>query len=94
MDDFLVYILYSPSNNRLYIGYTTDLINRFLSHQYLGKEYTSKFRPWVVVHLEYFQSKNEAMRREKNLKGGQGRQWIKHNLHFINQKYWIVIARD
>jgi putative endonuclease len=78
---FTVYVLYSEKHDKIYIGYTSDLINRFLSHNELAKKgWTIKFRPWEIVHTEVFETKVEAMRREKELKGGQGRQWIRQIL--------------
>jgi putative endonuclease len=78
---YTVYVLYSEKYNRLYIGYTSDLLNRFRSHQYLStKGYTKKYRPWKVIYLAYFDTKNEAIRLEKVLKGGKGREWIRREL--------------
>jgi putative endonuclease len=41
------------------------------------KGWTIRFRPWVLVHQESFQSKAEAMRREKELKSARGREFIR-----------------
>jgi putative endonuclease len=77
MNEFVVYILYSPSTERIYIGYTSDLINRMASHNIFSKSgHTVKFRPWVVAHVEFFETKKDALARENSLKGGQGRNWI------------------
>ena len=73
-----VYVLYSKNFNKIYIGYTSDLIQRFYSHNYLGtKDWTKNFRPWYVVYTEVFESKSGAMKREKELKSFQGREFIK-----------------
>jgi len=77
MDEFLVYILYSRKFDRTYVGFTTDLINRFHSHNHFSKKgYTVKFRPWEVVHVEFFKTKQEALSRELWLKSGVGREWL------------------
>jgi putative endonuclease len=74
---FAVYVLYSPSFKKIYIGYTSNLSERFLSHNELGhKGWTIKFRPWVIVHTEEFSDKAKALLREKELKGAKGREWI------------------
>ena len=74
---FSVYILFSPSHNKIYIGYTSDLENRLLSHNHLSpKGYTVRYRPWVLIHTEVFHTKLEEMKREKELKSGQGRKFI------------------
>ena len=77
---YTVYVLYSEKFDKLYIGFTTDLHNRLLSHNHLAKKgFTVKYRPWKLMHSETFQSQKEAMRREKQLKSGQGRKWIREN---------------
>ena len=56
MNEFVVYVLFSEHYNRIYIGYTSDLVNRMRSHNYYGKsDYTSKYRPWQVVYVEFFE---------------------------------------
>ena len=63
MDEFVVYILYSKKFNKNYTGFTSNLIERFRSHNFLEtKGYTLKFRPWEVVYVEFFYSKAQAMK--------------------------------
>ena len=74
---FKVYVLYSKKFNKIYIGYTSNLEARFLSHNQLShKGYTVKFRPWVIAFSEHYTSKQEAMAREKFLKSGKGRAFV------------------
>ena len=74
---YTVYILFSNSHRKIYIGYTSNLINRFHSHNELSrKDWTHNFRPWVVIYCEYFNNREEAKKREKQLKGAKGREWI------------------
>ena len=74
---FTVYVLYSQKFNKIYIGYTSDLVNRFLSHKELAtKGHTIKYRPWVIAHAEEFETKAEAMKREAQLKTANGRDFI------------------
>ena len=57
------------------------VLQRFLSHNELGKKgWTIKFRPWKIIHTEKFQTKQEAIAREKQLKSGKGREWIWNEL--------------
>jgi putative endonuclease len=73
-----VYVLYSNKYDKLYIGRTSNLLARFHSHNTFGsKGYTKKYRPWMVIHTEVFDNLQEANKREKQLKGGQGRAWIR-----------------
>lgn len=74
---FTVYVLYSSSFDKIYIGYTSNLNERLKSHNELGdKGWTIRYRPWVVVHAEQFELKTDAMRREKELKSGKGREFV------------------
>jgi putative endonuclease len=79
--DFVVYILYSEEHNKIYTGYTSDLVSRFHSHNGLSsKGWTKRYRPWKVVYCEFYKAKQEAMLREKYLKSGSGREWIHRRL--------------
>jgi putative endonuclease len=78
MEEFVVYILFSEDYGKTYVGFTSNLIERFKSHNYLSKKgYTIKFRPWRVIYVEFFTTKSEALKREKLLKSGKGREFIK-----------------
>ena len=75
--EYIVYILFSEIHNKTYVGFTSSLIERFKSHNELAtKGYTIKYRPWMVLHIEVYQSKNEAINREKWFKSGVGRDFI------------------
>ena len=74
---FTVYVLYSKDYNKIYIGFTSDLKQRLLSHNELGKKgWTIKFRPWELIYTEEFQLKSDVMKREKELKTATGRNFI------------------
>jgi putative endonuclease len=76
-----VYVLYSKPFDRLYIGITSDLEQRLLSHNELAtKGYTIRYRPWVLIHKEEYPDKASAFKREKELKGGKGREWIRNTV--------------
>ncbi len=81
---YTVYVLYSPSHDKLYIGYTSNLTQRLQSHNETGNGFTSRYRPWEIIHTEVYETKKTALKREKSLKGGQGRQWIRENLLKLN----------
>jgi putative endonuclease len=72
----MVYIL-KNSENKIYIGQTSDLSRRLEEHNFTGVGYTSKHRPWVLVHTEEFKTRSKAMSREKYFKTGKGRIKIK-----------------
>lgn len=81
MNGYLAYIMYSSKFDKTYIGQTGNLIARFKDHNELGKKgWTTKYRPWKVVHVEFYKTRSEALAREKFLKTGRGREWIKQNI--------------
>ncbi|MDN3584673.1 GIY-YIG nuclease family protein [Mucilaginibacter flavus] len=62
---FTVYVLYSPTFNQIYIGYTSNLDNRVLSHNKLAtKGHTIKYRPWVIAYTEEFNN-HQQLKYEK-----------------------------
>ena len=65
---FIVYALYSSNYDKLYIGFTTNVEQRLISHNRLARKgYTVKYRPWVLIYSEEFDDKKSAMKREKEL---------------------------
>ncbi len=74
---FTVYVLYSTNYDKIYIGYTSDIEQRLISHNQLAvKGYTIKYRPWKLVRSEVFEIKHEAMKMEKQLKTARGRLFV------------------
>jgi len=78
---FTVYILFSDKHSKHYTGYTTDLDNRLKSHNEFGNDWTSKYRPWRLIFSRDFTEKAQAMKFEKWLKTGVGRDFIKTLQH-------------
>ncbi|TXD71091.1 GIY-YIG nuclease family protein [Aequorivita antarctica] len=77
MEEFVTYILYSKKYHKIYIGYSSSLIQRFYSHNHFSnKGYTLKYRPWLVLEVEFHKTKKQAMQRENFLKSGKGREYI------------------
>ncbi len=62
----------------LYKGMTNNLYRRYYEH-YTGQgaEWTKVHKPKRIIHYEKFNSQKEAAEREKELKTGYGRTWLK-----------------
>ena len=81
MPGYFVYVLESLKG-RLYIGHTNDLARRFGQHNHpegighLGK-YAHKNGPWRLLGYETFESRSDAMRREKQLKSWKSPKMIR-----------------
>ncbi|SNR60634.1 GIY-YIG nuclease family protein [Desulfurobacterium atlanticum] len=65
-----VYIVTNKNNKVLYIGVTSDLVRRIYQHRNkLIDGFTSKYNCTKLVYYEVFDSIEEAIKREKYLKG-------------------------
>jgi putative endonuclease len=80
---FFVYVIYSDTIGRKYIGQTEDLERRINEHNngLLGV-YTKNKGPWRLVYFEQYQTRSEAMKREKELKTGKGRDFLKTTIGY------------
>ena len=78
---FTLYILYSKSLDRYYVGYTNDLERRIDEHNRKKGKYTDTGIPWELVHTELYSAKKEAMAREKYIKNRKSKSFI---LEIIN----------
>lgn len=77
-----VYILKSKKDSYLYTGCANDLKNRILLHNN-GKVLATKFRrPFVLIYYEAYLDKRDAFIKEKWLKIGWGRNYIKKTLKY------------
>ena len=70
------YVLRSLKNGILYKGSTEDIEKRLLTHNAGLVNFTSKHTPWEIVLYEEFETRPEALKREKWYKSGIGREWI------------------
>ena len=78
---FYVYCLQSQTNDKIYVGSTSDLKKRFADHNNkLGGDFTSRNGPWKLVYYEAYLSKKDAMTQEKYYKTGFGRDTLKKKM--------------
>jgi putative endonuclease len=77
---YYVYVL-QLSNNNAYIGYTNDLKKRLQYHQSGKSKFTRPYRPVKLVYYEAYLSKNDATKREYDLKTGQQREILKQKIN-------------
>jgi len=80
MPYYYSYVLRSLKNGILYKGSTESIEKRLLSHNSGLVNFTSKHLPWEMVLFEEFETRTEAIKREKWYKTGAGREWIKKQL--------------
>jgi len=66
-----VYITTNKNNTVLYTGVTSDLVKRVYEHMNkLADGFTRKYNAVKLVYYEVFDDISEAIRREKQIKGG------------------------
>lgn len=77
-----VYLIESSSTqDRRYVGYSTDLPSRIADHNNGKNPSTAPFRPWVLKTYIGFSSKKQALAFETYLKSGSGHA-------FANKRLW------
>ena len=82
MEKHFVYIIYSEKHDIFYKGYTTQPFKRLEQHNNGESRFTANKGPWKLVFIQEFDTKKEALQKEKALKRS-------------NRKYlkWII-ARE
>ena len=71
-----IYLLYSETRDRYYIGSSADVNERLIRHNAGAVLSTKSGRPWKVVYSETFSSKTEALKREFYLKRMKSRVYL------------------
>ena len=73
---FFVYIIFSASLDKYYVGYTSDLEKRLLEHNDGISVYTSKTSDWSLKYSEPYLTRDLAMKREKEIKKKKSRKYV------------------
>jgi putative endonuclease len=76
MEVWFTHILYSEKIDRYYVGSTGDLEWRLERHNTGWGKYTKSGIPWKIIYSEKFDSKHEALKREKEIKRKKSRKYI------------------
>lgn len=77
---FYVYILKSLTNKDIYVGYSTDLKQRFIEHNSKRVRSTKLNDPWKLVYYEAYHNKYDATKREKQLKMHKAKEDLKRQI--------------
>src|SRR3989338_7265809 len=67
-EKFYTYLLESLINKSWYIGYTSDLRNRFISHNKGKNIATNGKKPWKLIYCEAYVDRVDVKKRERFLK--------------------------
>ena len=77
---FYVYVLYSSSGNKFYIGYTENLKQRMAEHVRKKSSSDKILKNLKLMYYEWCLSKTDALKRERQLKTGFGRAYLRNRL--------------
>lgn len=77
---YYVYVIQSKKDGKWYTGSTNDLRRRFNEH-ILGKVSSTKNRgPFLLIYYEACLNEQDAKYRERYLKSGMGKRYLKNRL--------------
>lgn len=77
---YYVYVLKSTKTSKWYTGATRDLQKRFQQHNSSSTKATKDGKPWQLIYYEACHNKFDMRAREKYLKSGMGKRYIKNRL--------------
>lgn len=82
---YYVYVLLSEKDNQFYTGYTSNINQRILLHNDGKVNSTKNRRPLKLIYWEGCLNQQDATRREKYLKSGNGKIYLRNRLsNFFN----------
>ncbi len=88
-----VYILTNINNNVLYIGMTNNMVRRLYEHNNpTADSFTARYNVHKLVFCENCSDVNDAIAREKQLKG-----WVRKKKIALIEKYnpeWVDLAKE
>jgi putative endonuclease len=74
---YFIYILYSASANKYYVGHTDNLERRLFEHNNGMTRFTSNIASdWNIMYTETFESRTLAAKREREIKARKSRVYI------------------
>ena len=89
MKFYYTYVIQSKKDSNFYTGFTRDLRRRLQEHN-KGKTVSNKWRlPFKLIYYEACLDIEDAKRRERYLKSGIGKKFIKMRL----KKYFNYVSR-
>jgi len=77
---YYVYVLFSLKDRKFYIGFTRNLKVRITQHKNGYVKSTRNRKSLILIYYEVYIQKADAEKREKYLKGGNGRSSLKIQL--------------
>jgi putative endonuclease len=80
---YFVYILYSSTKDKYYVGSCEDVNKRLVKHNTNHSGFTGKTLDWAVKWTEGHTTKTDALKREKQIKAWKSRKMIEKLINDI-----------
>lgn len=77
---FYIYVIKSKKSGKFYTGSTSDLRKRLKQHNEGKSIWTKSKGPWDLIYYEACLDEDDARSREKYLKTGIGKRYLKNRL--------------
>ena len=74
---YIVYAIKSEVDGRIYVGFTKNFEKRLSEHNHGKTKSTKGYRPWKKLYVENIETRLNARKREKYLKSGIGKEYLK-----------------
>lgn len=74
---YSVYAIKSSVNGSIYVGMSHDVQKRLAEHNAGKTKSTKAYAPYVLLYQEYVGARPIARKREKYLKSGAGKEYLK-----------------
>ena len=74
---FTVYAIKSNNRNYIYVGMSNNLERRLYEHNQRQNKSTKAYAPFTLLYSESFDSRSDARVKEKYLKSGVGKAFLK-----------------
>jgi len=74
---YYIYAIKSKEKNYIYVGLTNNPQRRIKEHNYKKEKTTLRYAPFKVIFIEKFRTRIEARKREKYLKSGVGKEYLR-----------------
>jgi putative endonuclease len=81
---YTVYAISSINRNYIYVGLTSNIEERFLRHNSGYEKTTKPYSPFILIYTEVCIDRITARKREKYLKSGIGKEFLRKLRDQIN----------
>ncbi len=74
---YYIYAIRSIKKNYIYVGLTNNPERRIAEHNYKKEKTTRLYAPFKTILIKKYKTRIEARKREKYLKSGIGKEYLK-----------------